>query len=986
MNRYRLSQILEILLFSVTDPQLGKKDPLLKYYCAYYEFHKANSSGRLGRARKDQIRQKYQKCQSQMIAYLADRCHGKMKAEDDILMLCSLYYPMEEIKEKMIEIESLRVARQCVNIDEENICRYYLKKISDMTASLITYRDGMAAIRYWSNPDNGVLDESDKKDIFRSSSVYNKVEIWNLVCRITVPDLYIAMAAVDNGLGMEALYEQRPYIILADKLLDKVMRKGLAENHMHFNVGMDYEAVWLHYMDLGFLEERDGRGDKDECTRLELALFRAVAACYLEGGDYDSGFDEWIGQGAPDGASEIIYAMAWGIELQELKNDLVEKIVWMYRRIISNEAVREGDYLLDKVFVQYLEYKISSEFVLLYRCYHYIVYHEADTFFARAFLQYIRYKNQFFQKRQEGNVLQGLKYFKKKYNQMRLSAQTVMQKSEVMLEVFRCQAKMGCLRKLEIRVAPDVRVDGLEGLKGSNAHNMILSALYDQIYQILYAYRRYILECLVGVRETWRLLKKEEDRRSIREDIDWILRENENIHKISIPTLGIIFHFLKFEPWEDVSDLYCWQDVREYGEEKMPERMRRRYFVKEIAVALEKIRSTIPKMDEYLVGVDVASEENVMEPWVFAQAYREMRSSRYTKPILQEKSGTESFHRIQNVGFTYHVGEEFRHIVSGFRHIDEVLEGFRYKAGDRLGHALVLGIDVEQWVSDNEVVPIPRLEYLENLLWMWGVNTCGGVTLPIQLEVLESKIMYIVEEIFSGTNSKADTITVKMLYQAYQKKILADHLEILRKICNKNEEEYIACFAEKLGRYCYKDCKKYKQYKKISRELESIDMLLMTNYCPFFIREYEKVVMISVTREEIDLYRKLQDYLVHKVEKKGVYLELNPTSNLAIGDFSQIRTHPIFGLSDLEGGNKNHVMATVNSDDPAVFNTNVENELAYIYYAANEFGYSKDVILKWIEHIRKRGMEASFVRQEKEIGQILIEIQDMMDRIKRLNM
>lgn len=986
MNRYRLSQILEILLFSVTDPQIGKNDPLLMYYRAYYEFHKANSSERSGRARKDRTRQEYQKCQKQMIAYLADHCNGKMKSEDDILMLCSLYYRLEEIEGEIIEIERLRVASQCANIDEENICRYYLKKISDMTASLITYRDGMAAIRYWSNLDNGVLDECDKEDIFRSSSVYNKVEIWNLVCRITVPDLYIVMAAVDNGLGMEALYEQRPYIMLSDKLLDKIMRKGLAENHMHFNVGMDYEAVWLYYMDLGFLEERYGRGNKDENIRLELALFRAVAACYLEDGDYGNGFDEWIGHGAPDGTREIIYAMAWGIELQELKDELVWKIVWMYRSITSNEAVREGDYLLDKVFAQYLEYKVSSEFVLLYRCYHYIVHHEADTFFTRVFLQYIRYKNQFFRKRQEGNVLQGLKYFKKKYNLMRSSAQTVMQKSEAMFEVFRCQAKMGCLRKLEIRVAPDVRQGELEGLRGSSAHNMILSALYDQIYQILYAYRRYILECLVGVRETWRLLKKEENRKSIKEDIDWILRESENIHKISIPTLGIIFHFLKFEPWEDVSDLYCWQDVKEYGEEKMPERMKRRYFVTEIAVALEKIRSTIPKMDEYLVGVDAASEENTMEPWVFAQAYREMRSRRYTKPVLQEKSSAESFHRIQNVGFTYHVGEEFRHIVSGFRHIDEVLEGFRYKAGDRLGHALALGINVEQWVCDNEVVPIPRLEYLENLLWMWGVNTFGGVTLPIRLEILENKIMDVVARICSDTGFKSDTITVKMLYQAYQKKLLSDHLEILRKICKKNEEEYKVCLTEKYGRNCLKDCKVYKQYKKKPRELDGIDMLLMANYCPLLIREFEKVIMISVTREEIGLYLKLQEYLVHKVEKKGIYLELNPTSNLAIGDFSQLGSHPIFRLSDLDECNKNHVMVTVNSDDPAVFNTNVENELAYIYYAANEFGYSKDVVLEWIEHIRQRGMEASFVRQEKETAQILIEIQDMMERIKRLNM
>ena len=78
------------------------------------------------------------------------------------------------------------------------------------------------------------------------------------------------------------------------------------------------------------------------------------------------------------------------------------------------------------------------------------------------------------------------------------------------------------------------------------------------------------------------------------------------------------------------------------------------------------------------------------------------------------------FLRIPNIGFTYHVGEEFRHIMSGLRHISEVMEHFNYKAGDRLGHAIALGVDVDQWVRENEVITIPAMEHLENLLWLWG--------------------------------------------------------------------------------------------------------------------------------------------------------------------------------------------------------------------------------------------------------------------------
>lgn len=126
--------------------------------------------------------------------------------------------------------------------------------------------------------------------------------------------------------------------------------------------------------------------------------------------------------------------------------------------------------------------------------------------------------------------------------------------------------------------------------------------------------------------------------------------------------------------------------------------------------------------------------------------------------------------------------------------------------------------------------------------------------------------------------------------------------------------------------------------------------------------------------------------MIQKVEKKGVYLEANPTSNLTIGDFSQIRNHPIFQLDSIRNQEGNHSMMIVNSDNPTIFNTNVESELAYIYYAADEFGYSKSEILEWIDRIRQRGMDASFIKSEKDALQILSEIQEMMDYIKKNNL
>lgn len=90
-----------------------------------------------------------------------------------------------------------------------------------------------------------------------------------------------------------------------------------------------------------------------------------------------------------------------------------------------------------------------------------------------------------------------------------------------------------------------------------------------------------------------------------------------------------------------------------------------------------------------------------------------------------------------------------------------------------------------------------------------------------------------------------------------------------------------------------------------------------------------------------------------------------------------MKQHPIFKLNSRQGEGYN-VFVTVNSDDPAVFNTNVENELAYIYYAAEAQGEAKSKVVEWVDKIRQYGMDASFIRNEKSPEQILKEIQRIL--------
>nr|WP_225893758.1 hypothetical protein [Clostridium botulinum] len=104
--------------------------------------------------------------------------------------------------------------------------------------------------------------------------------------------------------------------------------------------------------------------------------------------------------------------------------------------------------------------------------------------------------------------------------------------------------------------------------------------------------------------------------------------------------------------------------------------------------------------------------------------------------------------------------------------------------------------------------------------------------------------------------------------------------------------------------------------------------------------------------------------MLKKVGSKGIVVETNPTSNTAIGQIENIFQHYILnlnhhGLKDIE--QCNDLMVTINTDDPSVFNTNINNEFAYIFYSLKEKGYNTSQILYWIDQVREVGLNSSFI-------------------------
>lgn len=953
MNKHRLNQILETLLFPLTDTQMGKQDYLFACYQIYDKVNNKKDDKKISFSKSNQD---YRKARNSLVEYLIEKNHWRVKGEDDVEKLCDFFYPMKKID------EYVQWAKTKNNFSEKSMSSYYILRIIPLISNaLVTYRDGVAAIRPWLQKK----EKENEVEVFSNTSVFNKIEIWNLLCRMCNPDIFIAAAAVESGLGLEALYEQRTTLALADKLLVKSLQNGLAENHLHFNVGYDYDSLWLSYMDLEDLAEKKDKKQSQKDAFIQCALFRYAAAVFIEGKNKDS-FIKWINEGAGLGISirKSIADLYRGESGKVDEQTFFEMITTYYSLSKGNDSAKK-DYLLYSVYSKYIEYKTTSEYIFLYQAYQYIKDNSCDFAFSHLFLQYLRLKNEFFAKSHEMNLLQGIRFFQKKYDIAKNELRNTFSREDQIVEILRSQAKIKYLKKLEIRIAPDVDILEIEQFDYNKSKNIILEKLYEQLLTFFKAYRRFILETAFGIGYTNSFLKKEEQGCSNQSQYERAEFE-KRLSTVRIPNVGIVFHLLKRKYLEDESRQYCWKTLLNGREWISRHCLPRRYYIRNIALAIEDVRKTIPKIDEYIVGLDAASDENSEEPWMYAMAYQEVRSHKSTVPVI--KTGSD-YKRLQNMGFTYHVGEDFRHVISGLRHINEVIEEFGYKPGDRLGHATVLGIDMERWIYDNQVVWLPVQEYLENLLWMWGVNIYEDVEVGISLEKIEDRILSIANELYGP----AENISVQLLYQVYKEKFNSNHLEIAK----KQLESANASF-EKSALCCSQTCQYKNGYVGWTKE-----KLLLTNYCPYFEERYNNVRVVNNAIEDLETYEILQKHLIKKIEKKGIYVETNPTSNLIIGEFPELSKHPIFSLNQNVSDSANHVLVTINSDDPAVFGTNVENELAYIYYAAETKGYAKETILEWIDKIRVHGMNASFIQVNKSADTILNEIEEIIACLKK---
>lgn len=130
----------------------------------------------------------------------------------------------------------------------------------------------------------------------------------------------------------------------------------------------------------------------------------------------------------------------------------------------------------------------------------------------------------------------------------------------------------------------------------------------------------------------------------------------------------------------------------------------------------------------WLRGLDVAGDENLVKIEIYAPALRWLRNGQHKKNFREPAT--------QGLHLSIHAGEDYAHPLSGLRHIDETVTFCEMRAGDRLGHALALGISPAEWVALHGEIVLPVDEHLDNLVWAWHYASIMSSRLDLAARVL----------------------------------------------------------------------------------------------------------------------------------------------------------------------------------------------------------------------------------------------------------
>lgn len=349
---------------------------------------------------------------------------------------------------------------------------------------------------------------------------------------------------------------------------------------------------------------------------------------------------------------------------------------------------------------------------------------------------------------------------------------------------------------------------------------------------------------------------------------------------------------------------------------------------------------------KYIVGIDAASSEFACRAEVFAPIYRKLRQPRERR-----------------LGFTFHAGEGFYDIVDGLRAIDEAIRFLGLKDGDRLGHAVALGLDVKPYYKRaRHRIVMPAQCLMDNLAWILYRMDKHGIDSSAVHNRLEDSLSSVFYDIYDETIDYHDYVRSWMLrgdapelYCMDKGRVVIDKSEVIILPWKQNDD------SEAL----------------IARKHQS-SLELYYNYHHLYSERSDainKMLELKYDDELVGVIEQIQRKMQFEVAAKGICIEANPSSNLRICQVPAFAAHPFvsmndFGLPDTKRDSScPNIPVTINTDDQGTFTTSLEKEYTLLAIAMRKIKdesdkpkYSMLEIANWLRNIREESIRQTFHR------------------------
>lgn len=783
--------------------------------------------------------------------------------------------------------------------------------------------------------------------IIQNGKIYFKIDkfkTWQHVSFHCGEDLFVAAMLADENINSGYNHKdfQWDYILKSDffSLNNLITREKINENHFHLGGSAPMvDLSWIYLMNhpfgqedkyKKFWENKESYYQSSVSHRLShqsdmetLAKIAAWIRLYL--------FEKIVlnkkkgtnDNNSPRNNLDIdlyrIYLMLNGnAELATITNDLESAIsIYLYDSPFA-AFDSKVDYAIitdARVDIDKNCSYIAGERYFTYRCVKYVLQNPKDSFIQTLYYFYLLIKHRFNRLFIQSNNKTGFHNFKEYNDRKDVLMDTKYYRMAINMAV-QGNHKENCLEQLEVRITPKAEVEELRtAINANDAHSYYRSPRITR-FERLFPH---------GI--------SDKEPRKYGDGTD------KHFY---------VLHFIKQRKPE-------WFEKEGYDKAPLCREYKNREKYKQEAKTLMQLMENGDEACSRIFGIDAASNEVHFRPENFGPAFRYLSSYRIRQDVPWAR-------RIPDLRKTYHVGEDFFDVLDGLRAIYEAVQFLELSHGDRIGHGVALGIDVEKWYQIHGKITLPRQNKLDNIAWMlymirhWGIETTTSYYQELTTE-FEKLYLELYDEESPG---------IKAYMEAW--KMRGDDPE-----CYFSHEPDTS-FLHTTSRWDdnrIRDKKLFKDHAKKNNKVYSI-------YHKYhFDTELKRRALESVTQEfkqhfkgeYVKLVKQLQIRMRSYLAEKGIAVESCPSSNFLISnldEFKEIPTFQLFPIREDAAKGLIRLNVCINTDDQGVFYTSLMKEytmLAAIMREEKENGvrkYSDDAILSWIKHLIDNSKQLCF--------------------------